>query len=148
MKRCSKKDCPKKIYLKVLARVKVLFTENSSEIVNQEVFTRAKYAQMLADERKKEGHHKSKLDDAMMRIIHQKLALQWSPEQINGYCPNQKLSPWFLMNVFTNMYGKIGGRVLVYIQICVIVIKYTKNAMELKILGDKYLIKSLLGKDL
>jgi len=47
---------------------------------------RSKYAQMLADERKKEGHYKRKLDDGMMRLIGNKLSKQWSPEQIKGYC--------------------------------------------------------------
>jgi IS30 family transposase len=47
---------------------------------------RAVYAQMLADERKKEGHYKRKLDDDMIRLIDNKLSKQWSPEQIKGYC--------------------------------------------------------------
>ena len=45
----------------------------------------AKYAQMLADERSKEGHVKKHFTQAMQNYIVQKLTLyQWSPEQITG----------------------------------------------------------------
>lgn len=47
---------------------------------------RASYAQMLADERKKEGHYKQRFTNTMVKIIHKKLTLQWSPEQIKGHC--------------------------------------------------------------
>ena len=47
----------------------------------------ARYAQMLADERKKEGHYKHKFTQKMMTIIKDKLCNhQWSPEQITGHC--------------------------------------------------------------
>lgn len=45
----------------------------------------AKYAQMLADERKKEGHVKTHLTISMQKYIRDKLEQeQWSPEQIVG----------------------------------------------------------------
>jgi IS30 family transposase len=47
----------------------------------------AKYAQMLSDERKKEGHYKTIFSDKMQKLIIQKLEKdQWSPEQITGWC--------------------------------------------------------------
>ena len=46
----------------------------------------AKYAQMLADERKKEGHYKTKFSFTMEKIIREKIKLEWSPEQIVGWC--------------------------------------------------------------
>ena len=47
----------------------------------------AKHAQMLSDERKKEGHYKTVFSDRMEKIITDKLVQkQWSPEQINGWC--------------------------------------------------------------
>ncbi len=47
----------------------------------------AKYAQMLADERKKEGHYKTIFSDTMEKLIIKKLVQeQWSPEQITGWC--------------------------------------------------------------
>jgi IS30 family transposase len=48
---------------------------------------RAGYAQMLADERKKEGHFKTFLSERMKTFIKTKLKdEQWSPEQISGRC--------------------------------------------------------------
>ena len=46
----------------------------------------AKYAQMLANERKRDQHLKTKLTDSMKRLIESKLKLYWSPEQIVGWC--------------------------------------------------------------
>ena len=51
---------------------------------------RASHAQMLADERKKEGHYKHIFTEKMKAIIHDKLCHhQWSPEQIEGRCKAQ-----------------------------------------------------------
>lgn len=47
---------------------------------------KADYAQMLANERKRDQHLKTKLTDSMMRLIESKLKLYWSPEQIVGWC--------------------------------------------------------------
>jgi len=48
---------------------------------------RAEYAQMLADERKKEGHFKTSLSEKMKAFIKTKVKdEQWSPEQISGRC--------------------------------------------------------------
>lgn len=45
----------------------------------------AKYAQMLADERKREGHVKQRFTKKMERYVRDKLEnFQWSPEQIVG----------------------------------------------------------------
>ena len=45
----------------------------------------AEYAQMLADERKREGHYKHKFTKKMMTIIKDKLCnLQWTYEKITG----------------------------------------------------------------
>jgi IS30 family transposase len=44
----------------------------------------AKYAQMLADERQKEQHVKTKLTQDMFSYIKRKLKLYWSPDQIVG----------------------------------------------------------------
>lgn len=44
----------------------------------------AKYAQMLADERQKEQHVKTKLTGYMFSYIKRKLKLYWSPDQIVG----------------------------------------------------------------
>lgn len=46
----------------------------------------AKYAHMLASERKRDQHLKTRLTDSMMRLIVSKLKLFWSPEQIVGWC--------------------------------------------------------------
>lgn len=46
----------------------------------------AKHAQMLADERKREGHYKVKFSFTMERIVKEKIQLEWSPEQIVGWC--------------------------------------------------------------
>ena len=46
----------------------------------------AKYAQMLANERKRDQHLKTKLTTSMKRLIESKLKLYWSPEQIVGWC--------------------------------------------------------------
>jgi IS30 family transposase len=48
----------------------------------------AKYAQMLADERLKEGHYKRKFTAAMQRIVDEKIKMDWSPEQITNWCKN------------------------------------------------------------
>lgn len=46
----------------------------------------AKYAQMLADERKKERHYKTVFSFSMEKIIKEKMTeAQWSPEQIVGW---------------------------------------------------------------
>lgn len=51
---------------------------------------RADYAQMLANERKKEGHYKTFFSEKMKGIIIKKLTKeQWSPEQITGWCQAQ-----------------------------------------------------------
>jgi IS30 family transposase len=51
---------------------------------------RAEYAQMLADERKKEGHYKTIFSEKMKSIVKMKLTKeQWSPEQITGWCKTQ-----------------------------------------------------------
>ncbi len=44
----------------------------------------AEYAQMLATERKRDQHMKTRLTDSMVRIINSRLHLFWSPEQISG----------------------------------------------------------------
>jgi IS30 family transposase len=44
----------------------------------------AKYAQMLADERQKEQHVKTKLTQDMLSYIISKIKLYWSPDQIMG----------------------------------------------------------------
>ena len=44
----------------------------------------AKYAQMLADERQKEQHVKTKLTQDMLSYITRKIKLYWSPDQIMG----------------------------------------------------------------
>ena len=46
----------------------------------------AVHAQMLAEERQDLGHLKTRFTDRMKRIIKAKLLLQWSPEQIKGWC--------------------------------------------------------------
>lgn len=46
----------------------------------------ATYAQMLANERQKEQHVKTKFTGSMQRLIGEKLGLYWSPEQIVGWC--------------------------------------------------------------
>ena len=52
----------------------------------------ANYAQMLADERKKEGHVKKRFTDRMQRLIKNKLTgEQWSPEQIKGWCDDEAI---------------------------------------------------------
>ena len=44
----------------------------------------AKYAQMLADERKKSGHYKTFLSKEMEKLIREKMIhFQWSPQQIH-----------------------------------------------------------------
>jgi IS30 family transposase len=50
----------------------------------------SRYAQMLAKERKDLGHLKKRLSARMIRIIKEKLLLQWSPEQIKGWCDKQE----------------------------------------------------------
>ncbi|MFT5858414.1 MAG: IS30 family transposase [Flavobacteriaceae bacterium] len=45
----------------------------------------AEYAQMLANERKRDQHMKTRLTDSMVRLIVSKLVLFWSPEQIMGW---------------------------------------------------------------
>jgi len=51
---------------------------------------RAEYAQMLANERKKEGHFKTVFSERMKCIVKTKLTKeQWSPEQITGWCKTQ-----------------------------------------------------------
>lgn len=51
---------------------------------------RATYAQMCADERKKDGHYKTFFSDRMKAIVIEKLTKeQWSPEQISGRCKVQ-----------------------------------------------------------
>jgi transposase, IS30 family len=51
---------------------------------------RAEYAQMLANERKKEGHFKTVFSERMKCIVETKLTKeQWSPEQITGWCKTQ-----------------------------------------------------------
>ena len=47
---------------------------------------KADFAQMLATERKRDQHLKTRLTDSMMRLIESKLELYWSPEQIVGWC--------------------------------------------------------------
>jgi len=49
----------------------------------------AKHAQMLADERKKEGHYKTFFSFSMEKKVKSKLSLEWSPEQIVGWCKNE-----------------------------------------------------------
>ena len=46
----------------------------------------AKHAQTLADERKREGHYKTKFSFSMEKIIKERIQLEWSPEQIVGWC--------------------------------------------------------------
>ena len=46
----------------------------------------ANHAQMLADERKKGGHYKKKFSFSMEKIIKEEIQLEWSPEQIVGWC--------------------------------------------------------------
>jgi IS30 family transposase len=51
---------------------------------------RAAHAQMLTDERSRDGHHKTKFSSAMEKLIREKLGEhQWSPEQICGWCRRQ-----------------------------------------------------------
>ena len=52
---------------------------------------KANYAQELAEERKDLGHLKTRFTDRMKRIITAKLLLQWSPEQIKGWCDIEAL---------------------------------------------------------
>jgi len=50
----------------------------------------AKYAQILADERKKEGHLKKHFTPKMQKYIRGKITReQWSPEQIAGRCKQE-----------------------------------------------------------
>lgn len=51
----------------------------------------AKYAQMLADERLKEGHYKRKFTSAMQKIVDEKIKMDWSPEQITNWCKHQAI---------------------------------------------------------
>jgi len=51
----------------------------------------ADYAQMLAEERKRDQHMKTKLSSSMIRLIDSKLLLFWSPEQIVGWCKQNTL---------------------------------------------------------
>lgn len=47
---------------------------------------RARHAQMLAEERKREGHYKHVFNDSMEKLIREKIGEhQWSPEQICGW---------------------------------------------------------------
>lgn len=46
----------------------------------------AKRAQILCDERRKEGHYKTFFSFEMQKIISEKLSKQWSPQQITGWC--------------------------------------------------------------
>lgn len=53
---------------------------------------RAKHAQMLADERKKEGHYKTVFNSNMEKLIREKLGKhQWSPDQICGWCEREDI---------------------------------------------------------
>ncbi|NOQ75090.1 MAG: IS30 family transposase [Crocinitomix sp.] len=63
----------------------------------------AKYAQILASERKRDQHMKTQLTDAMARIIVSRLVLFWSPEQIVGWCKTNSI----LMVSHTRIYQYI-----------------------------------------
>lgn len=53
----------------------------------------AKHAQMLADERKRTGHYKTRFTKEMQKIIDLKMtSLQLSPEQIVGWCKSQNIA--------------------------------------------------------
>ena len=52
---------------------------------------KAKYAQMLADERKKEGHYKTNFSTSMKKLLKEKIKLEWSPEQIVGWCKLEQI---------------------------------------------------------
>jgi IS30 family transposase len=52
----------------------------------------AKHAQMLAEERRKTGHYKTVFTLGMEKIIRDKMTNhQWSPEQIVGWCRNERV---------------------------------------------------------
>jgi len=51
----------------------------------------AVYAQLLATERKDSGHLKKRFSNQMEKVIKEKLMLQWSPEQIKGWCDLQEI---------------------------------------------------------
>ena len=66
-----------------------LYRELKRNCTNRGLY-RADYAQMLADERKKEGHYKTFFSEKMQSIVKMKLTQeQWSPEQITGWCHAQ-----------------------------------------------------------
>ncbi len=66
-----------------------LYRELKRNCTNRGLY-RADYAQMLADERKKEGHYKTFFSEKMQSIVKMKLTQeQWSPEQITGWCQAQ-----------------------------------------------------------
>ena len=66
-----------------------LYRELKRNCTNRGLY-RADYAQMLADERKKEGHYKTFFSEKMKSIVEMKLTKeQWSPEQITGWCQAQ-----------------------------------------------------------
>ena len=46
----------------------------------------AKYAQMLSDERLKEGHYKHKFTGYMKKLVNEKIKMDWSPDQITNWC--------------------------------------------------------------
>ena len=46
----------------------------------------AKYAQMLSDERLKEGHYKHKFTAYMKKLVDEKIKMDWSPDQITSWC--------------------------------------------------------------
>jgi IS30 family transposase len=79
---------------------------------------RAGHAQMLATERKRDQHMKTRLTDSMLELIASKLHLFWSPEQIVGWCKSQAIE----MISHTRIYGYIkedkanGGKLCSYLR--------------------------------
>lgn len=74
---------------------------------------RAAHAQMLADERSKEGHHKTKFSSSMEKLIREKLGEhQWSPEQICGWCKRQGIDMVSHERIYQFIWQekKAGGR--------------------------------------
>jgi IS30 family transposase len=78
----------------------------------------ASFAHMLADERKRDRHLKTKLTTSMMRLIDEKLKLFWSPEQIAGWSKHKSIE----MVSHTKIYSYVkedklcGGQLFTYLR--------------------------------
>jgi len=62
-----------------------LYREIKRNITSRGLY-RARYAQQLADERKREGHYKTVFTSRMRCFIDEKIKQEWTPEQITGRC--------------------------------------------------------------